>query len=176
MAEGRLKGNSFENEVCRYLSAWVAGKAYSLKVPLAHLPFRRRSTSITPLEGHWEGAGDVLWQPTVEFPFAVECKKQEGWDLDGIMDGGSWKPWAWWAQAKEQARRVGLLPLLVFTRNRRPIYAMVDWRVVKCLKPEPVRSTRIIAWRSKECVAVLRLRDLITVPRSGLKRVRALRV
>jgi hypothetical protein len=136
MTNGRRKGNENENVQCRTLSAWLVPhptKWFTAKVE--DLPFRRRSTSITPLEGHWNGAGDILWRPGIQCPFRIECKKEERWDLDAVLFGES-KVWEWWGQAKRQAGD-DYHPLLLFTRNRKPVYALFGEEVAQCLSVQP---------------------------------------
>lgn len=136
MVNGRRKGNDFENEVCIALSRWVTPSSIPAKPKLADLPFRRRSTSIMPLAGHWDGAGDILHRPSLSelWPFCVECKHVEGWSLDGALSS-TWVVLEWWRQAERQARSVGLAPLLICGRNRRPSYAFLREGDVKCLRP-----------------------------------------
>lgn len=131
MSNGRRIGNDMENEVCRALSAWMFPKQrdhYLDKAPIYDLPFRRRSTSVMPVEGHWRGQGDILHRPDVPFawPFAVEVKKREGWELDGMFTSPKWPVWAYWRQAHEQAATARLYPLLVFRRARRMTCAMLE--------------------------------------------------
>ena len=91
------------------------------------LPFRVRSTSITPIEGHWKGSGDILWRPDIRFYFRVEAKCVEGWSFDQCLNE-NWPIGKWWGQAQEQAREAGVRPLLIFTRNRQPTWAATRWR------------------------------------------------
>ena len=50
------------------------------------------------------------------FPFGVECKAQETISLP-----------AWWKQCENNASKVGLIPLLVFKRNREEPLAVLRW-------------------------------------------------
>ncbi len=123
-------------DVCRELSCWLCTRGECQQCSPSQLLFRRRSTSIMPLEGHWEGRGDILHRPDVKFPFAVECKKREGWQLDDVFSIRG-APLQWWSQAERQARESHLHPLLVFTRNRRPVYVMLEEGSATCLKLHP---------------------------------------
>jgi hypothetical protein len=51
-----------------------------------------------------------------QFPFGVECKAQEAIALP-----------AWWKQCESNASKVGLIPLLVFKRNREEPLAVLRW-------------------------------------------------
>ena len=50
------------------------------------------------------------------FPFGVECKAQERIALP-----------EWWKQCETNASKVGLVPLLVFKRNREEPLAVLRW-------------------------------------------------
>ena len=50
------------------------------------------------------------------FPFGVECKARETISLP-----------AWWKQCETNASKVGLVPLLVFKRNREEPLAVLRW-------------------------------------------------
>ena len=50
------------------------------------------------------------------FPYGVECKAQETISLP-----------AWWKQCENNASKVGLIPLLVFKRNREEPLAVLRW-------------------------------------------------
>jgi hypothetical protein len=50
------------------------------------------------------------------FPYGVECKAQETISLP-----------AWWEQCESNASKVGLIPLLVFKRNREEPLAVLRW-------------------------------------------------
>lgn len=187
MTNGRAKGNKYENEVCFAISRWLAPQHTPLKASVYDLPFRRRSTSIMPSEGHWHGQGDILHKPLPDIvcPFAFECKKREGWELDGMFNGDKWPVWTWWRQAEEQAEKGGLVPLMIFSRNRRENLVMLYERDALCLGVTPAKSPllRIARPRSDRspAVVVVSLPTLVTVPlarvkelarRSGQQRVR----
>lgn len=175
MVNGRRKGNDFENEVCIALSRWV-DSSIPERPKLADLPFRRRSTSIMPLAGHWDGAGDILHRPALSarWPFCVECKRVEGWTLDGALSR-SWVVLEWWEQAAKQARSVGLAPLLICGRNRRPSYAFLREGDAKCLRPGGPFVT--ISGSSEPIVVVLLLEltatNLRLWPRGGSTRIKS---
>ena len=50
------------------------------------------------------------------FPYGVECKHQEAIAIP-----------AWWKQCENNASKVGLIPLLVFKRNREEPLAVLRW-------------------------------------------------
>lgn len=164
MTDGRGKGEQYENEMAYAISEWAAPR--SDKQPwkrfmAAYLPFRRRSTAEFPSD--WLGQRDLIHRPDVEFPFSIECKKIEGWTLDQLFTAPKWAVWQWWDQTIEQALKYELHPLLVFSRNRQPDYAMTNEGVFSCL-PLPAGTPIIKSTRGGVGVFVLPLRALLACP------------
>lgn len=58
------------------------------------------------------------------FPFCVESKKVEGWTLEQLLTSEKTLIHSWWRQAVDQTPS-GKKPLLVFTKNHAPLYAMM---------------------------------------------------
>lgn len=166
MRNGKAKGDDFENRVCRLLSIWLVPGDWK-KAKVWALPFRRRFTDTTPLDGHWTGSGDVLHRPGIKFPFTVECKKQEKWELDGMFGAPKWRPWKWWSQARDQAYEAGLHPLLIFTRNCRPLYVLMEKEIAEWLHLKPKRGPVLRVERPAGPRLVLAVMDDLTaVPRA----------
>lgn len=166
--DGRKKGNNFEHQICRLLSVWMGPKksdGYYDSCDVENLPFRRRSVSVMPLEGHWSGQGDILHRPSVYCAFAIECKKVEGFELDSFMYSAGVDVWAWWAQACEQAEKVNLEPLLIFSRNHRPVYALMSARIARCLELSPHRGPVLEIRRHNEDPLSLCLLEDLTATR-----------
>ena len=161
MVNGRLKGNNYENAICLVLSRWLVPSLPKL-ARIEQLPFRRRTTSITPLEGHWNGAGDILHRPDLPhpWPFCVECKRIEGWTFDGAFNE-KWPVWSWWSQACAQSKRSDLAPLLVCSRRYQPDYAMLRMGDALCLGLERSRTLIVLQGRDREAVVVALLTDLV---------------
>ncbi|MFA5410120.1 MAG: hypothetical protein WC343_15200 [Bacilli bacterium] len=65
-----------------------------------------------------QGGCDLYLSPAARerFGFGVECKAQEAIALP-----------AWWKQCEANASKVGLVPLLVFKRNREEPLAVLRW-------------------------------------------------
>ena len=65
-----------------------------------------------------QGGCDLYLSPAARerFPFGVEAKRQEQVALP-----------AWWKQCESNASKVGLIPLLVFKRNREEPLAVLKW-------------------------------------------------
>ncbi len=66
------------------------------------------------------------------FPFGVECKHQEAIALP-----------AWWKQCESNASKVGLLPLLVFKRNREEPLAVLRWSDLLALLQQDHRGENL---------------------------------
>ena len=111
MKNGKAKGSGFER---------LVAKAFS---DVFGVEFRR-----TPMSGGWshdnpQVAGDlVCMDPTFDFPFCIECKNSEGWKLESLFtDNHKWFD-DWWKQLIRECP-VGKAGILVFTRNRAPVFA-----------------------------------------------------
>lgn len=106
------KGKDYERHVAKILSEWCG------------FPLIR-----TPMSGAWQGtAGDIIPKnKTDDFPFTVECKKQESWCMEQWLSGSG--PFHDWVQqavdgvAKdiEHGRNVHTF-MLIFSRNHKPDY------------------------------------------------------
>ena len=60
------------------------------------------------------------------FPFSIECKNVNcSWEFSTLLEGTSVTLNNHWSQCTEDAKREGLIPLLVFTKNFRKVYAMM---------------------------------------------------
>ena len=122
----RIKGSSFELRVSRILSAWWAEDESMLRARAVDLPLRR-----APGSGGWDvrrGAGSdlLVMTPDFCFPFGVECKNTESWSFDGLFKGnGGASLLRYWEQCETATRLSSLCPLLVFTRNTYPVYALM---------------------------------------------------
>lgn len=127
MAKSVAKGKRGEIDACRTLSAWWEKDPAKLAVPANLLPFRRTPNSGADVDR--EGlAGDLIVPPDCNL--CVEVKNREGWDFDGLFRP-KWVVWDWWRQTITDARKVGRIPLLLFTRNLRPWYYFTYHELVK---------------------------------------------
>lgn len=116
----RDKGAGFERQVAK-----IFGEAYGIKL--------RR----TPMSGGWaqgaeEVAGDLVSvDPDYEFAYCVECKKQEGWRLESLLTGNHTWFDDWWRQLMNECPN-DKTPLLVFSRNRAPIFVAGLFGAICC--------------------------------------------
>jgi hypothetical protein len=137
MKDSRRKGNNGENEVCRALSVWASSGARKRLIdytacPVSELLFRRRSTSIQPVVGHWNGKGDILHRPSVPFGYCVEVKTGYIWSMDQAFNPG-WLVWEFWKQTVLQADSVKLQPMLIVKRDRMPAMSVLRERDFKAI-------------------------------------------
>ena len=110
----KQKGNRGEYKVRDGLTKWWGAS------------FRRTPSSgaYSTIHASNKDAGDVMCDDPV-FPFCVEVKNQEKWTMDQLLSP-TCKVWDWWVQAVEQSPS-DKTPLLCFTRNRQPIYVMINY-------------------------------------------------
>jgi len=107
------KGAKFEREVAKMFRKYSGLELYR-----------------TPLSGGWGKAktkGDLVAGEGVDFPYFVECKKQEGWDLWNCLFEGKGPVQEWWAKAQQQAAEEGKIPLLVMAQRMRIPILIREW-------------------------------------------------
>lgn len=105
------KGRSYESHIAKKLSKWWGrDKA-----------FRR-----TPSSGGWDRDRAPCDMVVPDgFPFDVECKKNEGWELVQLLKSPDKSLLAkFWAQAADECRP-GRSPWLIFSRNNQPDFVMM---------------------------------------------------
>lgn len=113
----KKKGNGFERKVANMLSEWSGAKW--MRTPMSGAihnfkDFRVVSDIVPPLS-------------IGKFPFSIECKNVEyDWDFSAILTAKS-KFWEHFSQAVDDAKREGLKPMLVFTKNYRDIYCAINY-------------------------------------------------
>jgi len=118
---GKAKGSNFERKVAKLFSEWWGEE------------FHR-----TPGSGglKWKDdnsvSGDIVPPKDSKFPFNIECKKHEGWDFEQIIKGTG-NVVKWWNQCTTDADVFSKVPLLVFSKNRSPIYFMLRYEDFKKL-------------------------------------------
>lgn len=109
----KQKGSGYELKIAKLLSSWWDED------------FHR-----TPMSGglHWKAdnrvAGDIVTPPGSLFPFSIECKKREEWKFDHLIKGTG-EIEDYWKQCVGDSDRVGLRPMLIFSKNFSPNYFMI---------------------------------------------------
>lgn len=71
-------------------------------------------------------SGDIVPPNGSNFPYNVENKKVESFSFDQIINGTGLFV-GWWEQGARDAKEQDKEPLLVFTKNRAPIYFAVRY-------------------------------------------------
>ncbi len=126
----RAKGASFERKIAKDLTAWW-GDSFT-KTP--------SSGGLRWGQDHRVTGDIVPSEDAKDFPFVVECKKRENWDFEQIIKGTGEVP-SWWEQAYNDNLRLGdhkKTPILIFSKNRSPVYFMVLKTVQELLKLDSV--------------------------------------
>jgi len=111
----RAKGKGFERVIAKAFSAW-SGESFQLVPASGGLRWGKDNRV----------AGDIVPPVDSEFPFCIECKKREGWSLEQILKGTG-EVVEWWNQCTRDANNIDQTPLLIFSKNRSPIYFMVRY-------------------------------------------------
>lgn len=113
---GRAKGNAAERKLAKLFSKWW-GSEFT-RTPLSG------GFATAKFREDWNAAGDLV-TPDTTFPFCVESKKVEGWSLEQLLTSDKTLIHKWWAQTEKETP-AGKIPLLVFTKNRAPLFAMMN--------------------------------------------------
>lgn len=115
----KRKGKRFEHYVSTAFSTWYYDRPDVL--------------APTPMSGGWSAApiGDVQVKPLVSeqvprFPFFIECRNREKWDLIDVFTSMHTSLRAWWGETFSKAIQISKCPLLVFTKNFRAVFVAFD--------------------------------------------------
>lgn len=153
----KAKGSEFERRVAKVLSKWWGEE------------FHR-----TPASGglHWHEdnrvAGDIVTPEKSKFPFTVECKKREEWMLEQIIKGTG-EIEKWWTQALGDSERVGLKPLLIFSKNFAPNYVMMHLDDFMGIDIESkVEISFFTFYKNGSSRAILLLDDLVKIKKDSV--------
>lgn len=107
---GKRKGSAFQLKVAKELSKWYG---------------KDKSFNNSPGSGAWSTIhdsnkvpGDIVCPD--DFPFVIECKKQEAFSLYKMFDREYKLFNSFWEQVCTDATRVGKKPLLIIGKNHNP--------------------------------------------------------
>lgn len=147
------KGNSHERNVANMLTEWSGHKF--LRTPSSgaiHNFHDRRVVS------------DIVAPESLrDFPFSIECKNTEvSWEFNTIIEGTA-AMWKQWEQCTTDADREEMIPMLVFTKNYRPIYVAIQQEIFDKLKIEPVSYLRVVGQENLVIIDFKEFLSLITV-------------
>lgn len=179
MVDGRVKGNKYENAVARTLSGWVSEDddlTNYRTCPVSELLFRRRQADNDNVVTTFVGGRDLMHKPGICFPFTVECKDWKvSFELSTLFRNGD--IWKWWQQTEDQASaEPGGWPLLVFSKNQNPDYAIIYEEAASCLRLKPCDGPVLAIQRpSGRTVVLALLSDLARTHRVGLAKLAHLR-
>ncbi|WAB24988.1 hypothetical protein M3_0037 [Lysinibacillus phage vB_LfM_LysYB1] len=156
----RAKGAGFERVAAKLLTEWWGAE------------FHR-----TPASGglHWKRdnrvAGDIVAPAeATDYPFSNECKKVEGWNFEQIIKGTGLVT-DWWSQCCRDASETDKIPLLLFSKNRSPIYYMVHQEHHIKIVDLPNRNYFITTFELEDkehCVAIGMFDDLLSIPKASI--------
>lgn len=116
------KGQGFEREVAKILSAWWGTENSFVRTPLSG-GWTKRTKFLG--EERKQVAGDLICPS--DFPFVISCKKVESFKFHTLIaDWESSLLRKWWFEVKEEAESVGKRPMLVFSKNRWKKYVCIS--------------------------------------------------
>jgi hypothetical protein len=142
VTNGRAKGAVAEREIAKLFEDWWQPVEPGCV-------FKR-----TPMSGGWaspEARGDFgtagdLVTTARRFPFAVEVKRREGWNLERLWSGRPSPVWKWWAQARAAAAEMQhKTPLLLMRQSHMDWLAMVPLSFMYTALPQQPTVNRSTA-------------------------------
>lgn len=117
MVNGRRKGQSAERKLVKLFGTWWGSSFFRTPGSGAFATRGFAGLDTTSM------AGDLV-TPDPSFPFCVESKKVEGWTLEQMLTSDKTHMHKWWAQTVDETP-VNKIPVLVFTKNRSPLFVMM---------------------------------------------------
>lgn len=137
MKNSKQKGNNFERKVAKILTEKL------------EMEFNR-----TPQSGglRWASDNNVYGDIVTpnNFPFIIECKNRENWSFDQLMKGQCKEFDNWVKQVTEDCCRYNhnsgdkdtilKVPLIIFTKNRMPIYLAYDYGATNYKEDEVIEK------------------------------------
>jgi len=114
---GKKKGSTFENDVAKVFNERLGTKEF------ARTPGSGAFATTHTLPAHLKIHGDLIIPQ--DFKFCIECKK--GYNEENLYSlyNDSSKFWGFIKQCRKDADKCGLLPLLIFKQDYRPILAII---------------------------------------------------
>lgn len=145
--KSRDKGQRYERKIAKIFSEW------------AGMDMLR-----TPLSGGWargraDVTGDIVpGDANRQFPFSIECKKNESWTWEQVHHQIGPVLNSWWQQTVDECAP-GKIPLLIFSRNRYDDYVLfssdhMPWHVFLAALRYP-----LFIWNDP--YAIMRLSDFL---------------
>lgn len=124
------KGNGFERRVAKLFSEWTGVKF--MRTPSSGAIHNFNDKRVV---------SDIVPPLSIgKFPFSIECKNVNcSWEFSNLLEDTSQTIKDHWKQCEDDANREGLVPLLVFTKNYRPVLAVMPYRAWDC-SPSVIQS------------------------------------
>ena len=135
----KARGSGFETEVANKLCAWYKDKDAFYRVPASGALEWSTSMNVD---------GDVTANPKINFPYMIECKRYENWNIENLLRNNLHFP-AWVAQSVREGHAIKRIPFLVYKRNYHPIYVTAPFSrtIANSLDPYVVKT---IEYNSEE--------------------------
>lgn len=116
---GNRKGKAAERKLVKLFAAWWGSEFF--RTPESG-GMATRLTKQLGIDLN-KFTGDVVTLDET-FPFCVESKKVQGWHLEQMLSSDKTLMHEWWNQTVEETPN-GKIPLLIFTKNHSPLYAIL---------------------------------------------------
>lgn len=120
--KSKRKGKRGEKNAAIMLSLWWTGEEGNF-VSTPGSGSLRWKKGVAKVSADLVNVGSDLYP---EFPYSVEVKNRESWDLESMLKGGQ-KFWEWWKQTCDDSQRSNKKPMLMFTKNYSPYYIALSW-------------------------------------------------
>lgn len=155
--KAKTKGANFERTLVKNFQDWWC-KTY----PDAQFARTPRSGGSELADG-WSLAGDIACNDP-KFPFHIEAKNQEAWDLEQVVQQKGIVLDQWWKQCTKESKK-SYIPLLVFTRNYKPTFFMTLntstlESIFTSLEKSPISMIILTAQKKRPCLVIGLLDDL----------------
>lgn len=146
-ARSRRKGATNEQQLARAFTAWWGSEV--------------RRTPMSGAYGRtWALAGDLMFTREDPFPFHVEAKAREKWEMEHLFEPERTGPvLGWWGETESEAEYQKCFPMLIFTRNQRAQFVMIPYAVLKKLDDLEQQSAHLLVPWPGGPIAVVRLID-----------------
>jgi hypothetical protein len=127
VTNGAEKGRKAEREVARIIQDWwrkLDPECQMIRTPLSG------GWSSPTTRANFRASGDLM-TTSESWPFTVEVKRREAWNVARLFAGESSPAWGWWRQAVDQAREESGTPMLWCRKNQyRPGQPSFPWLVM----------------------------------------------
>jgi hypothetical protein len=176
MVLGKLKGSSFEREICKRLSFWISNNSrddifWRTSSSGGRYTFRKKFR----LKDTYNQAGDVTnIHPDGEFfvkNFILELKfykKIDIWDLFGNKDKKVLLL-DWWYKLNDECQKVNKIPMLIVKENYKPTLLLTNSHFGNFLEKEFNFEIKVVWNPGKENIVIGLLDDFLKIDVSYFK-------